>query len=154
MSRSILFALFMFSSVVYAVQEQYDFKNAQYAETFKELTHELRCPKCQNQSIADSDAIVAKDLRAKVFELVNDGQSKQEVIDYMIDRFGYFVHYAPPVTASTIILWILPLLILICGFGVIVLRQTKQKKAYTWSAKEEEKLSQLIKQYQRKAPNS
>ncbi|MCG7544813.1 cytochrome c-type biogenesis protein CcmH [Pseudoalteromonas sp. MM17-2] len=133
-----------------AVEEKYDFANDDQAQLFSELTKELRCPKCQNQNIADSDAVVAKDLRDKVEELVKEGQNKDQVIDYMIDRYGYFVHYQPPVTPATILLWILPGLIVIAGLAFIVLRQKKAAKKASWSAADEQKLQQLIKQYQRK----
>ena len=86
--------------------------------------------------------------------LVNEGKSKQEVIDYMIDRYGYFVHYQPPVTPATIELWVLPVLIEIIGFGFIVFRQKKASKKQKWNAQDEEKLAQLIKQYQRQEHNS
>ncbi|GAP76147.1 cytochrome c-type biogenesis protein [Pseudoalteromonas sp. Cnat2-41] len=133
-----------------AVEEKYDFANDDQAQLFSELTKELRCPKCQNQNIADSDAVVAKDLRDKVEELVKEGQNKDQVIDYMIDRYGYFVHYQPPVTPATILLWILPGLIVIAGLAFIVLRQKKAAQKASWSAADEQKLQQLIKQYQRK----
>lgn len=148
---------FLFLSILsfsaFSAQDAYEFANAERAATFKALTQELRCPKCQNQNIADSDAIVAKDLRDKVLVLVNEGKSKQEVIDYMIDRYGYFVHYQPPVTPATIVLWVLPVLIVIIGFGFIVFRQKKASKKQKWNAQDEEKLAQLIKQYQRQEHN-
>ncbi|ALO41490.1 cytochrome c-type biogenesis protein [Pseudoalteromonas sp. SS15] len=149
-----LLFLSILSFSAYSAQDEYEFANAERAATFKALTQELRCPKCQNQNIADSDAIVAKDLRDKVLVLVNEGKSKQEVIDYMIDRYGYFVHYQPPVTPATIVLWVLPVLIVIIGFGFIVFRQKKASKKQKWNAQDEEKLAQLIKQYQRQEHNS
>ena len=149
-----LLFLSILSFSAYNAQDEYEFANAERAATFKALTQELRCPKCQNQNIADSDAIVAKDLRDKVLMLVNEGKSKQEVIDYMIDRYGYFVHYQPPVTPATIVLWVLPVLIVIIGFGFIVFRQKKASKKQKWNAQDEEKLAQLIKQYQRQEHNS
>ncbi|WP_419555189.1 cytochrome c-type biogenesis protein [Pseudoalteromonas luteoviolacea] len=143
-------ALLLSAAVVNAAEDEYEFKNAEQAQTFKELTLELRCPKCQNQNIADSDAIVAKDLRDKVLTLVHEGNSKQEVIDYMIDRYGYFVHYQPPVTPATIILWVLPVIIVVLGFGFIVFRQKKAAIKQPWSAADDKRLEQLIAQYQRK----
>ena len=116
---------------------------------FEELTKELRCPKCQNQNIADSDAVVAKDLRDKVLVLVKEGKSKDEVIDYMIDRFGYFVHYDPPVTPATLVLWVLPVFIVIIGFGFIVVRQRKASVKQTWSSDDEILLAKLIEQNKR-----
>ncbi|GEK10860.1 cytochrome c-type biogenesis protein CcmH [Pseudoalteromonas sp. McH1-7] len=132
-----------------AAEDKYNFATPERAQTFRELTHELRCPKCQNQNIADSDAVVAKDLRDKVITLVNEGKSKQDVIDYMIDRYGYFVHYQPPVTPATIVLWVLPVVIIVLGFGFIVFRQKRAAKKQDWNATDEQKLAELINQYQR-----
>ncbi|MFY8272861.1 cytochrome c-type biogenesis protein [Pseudoalteromonas sp. SSDWG2] len=149
--RILLLSLFiLISGSAVAVEEKYDFQSPEHAALFTELTKELRCPKCQNQNIADSDAVVAKDLRDKVEELVKQGQSKQEVIDYMIDRYGYFVHYQPPVTPATIFLWILPGFIVIAGFAFIILRQKKAAQKASWSESDEQLLQDLIKQYKRK----
>ena len=131
----LLLTLSLFVSMgAFAQQDRYQFDNNKQAILFEELTKELRCPKCQNQNIADSDAVVAKDLRDKVLVLVKEGKSKDEVIDYMIDRFGYFVHYDPPVTPATLVLWVLPVLIVIVGFGFIVIRQRKASVKQTWSS--------------------
>lgn len=145
--------LLVLSTAVMAEQDRYQFANEEQAQRFSELTKELRCPKCQNQNIADSDAVVAKDLRDKVLVLVNEGKSKDEVIDYMIDRYGYFVHYDPPVTPATLVLWVLPVLIVILGFGFIVIRQRKASVKQTWSAEDEALLAKLIKQNQRQEQN-
>ena len=142
-----LLTLSLFVSVAaFAQQDRYQFDSNEQAVRFEELTKELRCPKCQNQNIADSDAVVAKDLRERVLALVKDGKSKDEVIDYMIDRYGYFVHYDPPVTPATLILWVLPVLIVIIGFGFIVIRQRKASVKQTWSDADEVMLNKLIKQ--------
>ena len=145
-----LLTLSLFVSMgAFAEQDRYQFDNNKQAILFEELTKELRCPKCQNQNIADSDAVVAKDLRDKVLVLVKEGKSKDEVIDYMIDRFGYFVHYVPPVTPATLVLWVLPVLIVIVGFGFIVIRQRKASVKQTWSSDDEMLLAKLIEQNKR-----
>ena len=146
----LLLTLSLFVSMgAFAQQDRYQFDNKKQAILFEELTKELRCPKCQNQNIADSDAVVAKDLRDKVLVLVKEGKSKDEVIDYMIDRFGYFVHYDPPVTPATLVLWVLPVLIVIVGFGFIVIRQRKASVKQTWSSDDEMLLAKLIEQNKR-----
>ncbi|MCO7189976.1 MULTISPECIES: cytochrome c-type biogenesis protein [Pseudoalteromonas] len=144
----------LWSLSAHAVEDKYQFKNAEREQTFKELVQELRCPKCQNQNIADSDAVVAKDLRDRVLDMVQEGKSKQEVIDFMIDRYGYFVHYQPPVTPATIVLWVMPVVILVLGFGFIVFRQKKAARKQSWSPEDEQKLAELIKQSQRKERTS
>ena len=148
--RLFLLTLSLFISLTaFAQQDRYQFDSNEQAVRFEELTKELRCPKCQNQNIADSDAVVAKDLRDRVLALVKDSKSKDEVIDYMIDRYGYFVHYDPPVTPATLILWVLPVLIVIIGFGFIVIRQRKASVKQTWSDTDEVMLNKLIKQNKR-----
>ena len=82
-------------------------------------------------------------------ELVKEGNTKDEVIDYMIDRYGYFVHYDPPVTPATLVLWVLPVLIVIVGFGFIVIRQRKASVKQTWSNQDEVLLNKLIEQNKR-----
>ncbi|WP_404343057.1 cytochrome c-type biogenesis protein [Pseudoalteromonas mariniglutinosa] len=145
--------MLFFGAAVAAQQDKYQFDNSEQAQRFSELTKELRCPKCQNQNIADSDAVVAKDLRDKVLALVKEGQTKEQVIEYMIDRYGYFVHYEPPVTPATLVLWVLPVLIVIVGFGFIVIRQRKASVKQTWSEQDELLLNKLIAQNQRQEHN-
>ena len=77
------------------------FKDEAQEQQFRQLTEQLRCPKCQNNSIADSNAMIAADMRLKVYELMKQGQSRQQIIDYMVARYGNFVTYEPPVTPST-----------------------------------------------------
>lgn len=132
-----------------AQQDRYQFDTNEQALRFEELSKELRCPKCQNQNIADSDAVVAKDLRDRVVALVKEGKSKKEVINHMIDRYGYFVHYDPPVTPATLVLWVLPGVILVIGFGFIVFRQRRASIKQTWSDTDEVRLSKLIEKNKR-----
>ncbi len=89
---------------------------------FLTLTAELRCPMCQNQNIADSDAMIAHDMRRKVASLIRQGKSEQEIIDYMKARYGDFVYYEPPVTVATVWLWVLPVLFTLGGL-ILVLRK-------------------------------
>lgn len=93
-----------------SVEDILHFQSQQEEQDYKELIAELRCPRCQNQNIADSNALVAKDMRYKTKQMLSEGASKQEVIDYMVGRYGDFVHYKPPIKASTIILWLVPLI--------------------------------------------
>ncbi len=112
--------LLAFALPVAATEDLLQFESAEQQQLYRQLTAELRCPKCQNQNIADSNAVVAVDMRNKTLELVRQGQSHDEVIDYMKQRYGDFVHYQPPVQLSTIWLWLLPLLaVLALGFTVL-----------------------------------
>lgn len=87
---------------------------------FHHLTSELRCVMCQNQSLADSNAMVAHDLRREVLELMRQGRSDREIKDYLVARYGEFVLYRPRVEANTWLLWFGPALVLLAGAVVVV----------------------------------
>lgn len=140
--------MILFSHASQAAIDTFEFENAQQEKTFHELTKLLRCPKCQNQNIADSNAELAKDLRNKTYELVKQGKSKDQVVDYMVARFGNFVRYDPPVTPATIFLWLGPLLFIIFGLLVLIRQIKKQPaKANNLDDQEQQKLQQLLKQH-------
>jgi cytochrome c-type biogenesis protein CcmH len=86
---------------------------------FQHLTSELRCLVCQDENLADSNAGFARDLRHKVFELMQQGQSDAQIKQYLVDRYSDFVLYDPPVNTRTWLLWFGPLLILIAGGFVV-----------------------------------
>jgi cytochrome c-type biogenesis protein CcmH len=125
--RSLIFALSLLSLSIFATEEAYHFDNADKQQLFLELTQELRCPQCQNQNIADSDAMIAHDLRRKVYELLKQGKSREEVVEFMRSRYGDFVSYKPPVTPITVWLWLLPILFVV-GAATFVLRQRKKQE--------------------------
>ncbi|MCT6699569.1 cytochrome c-type biogenesis protein [Rheinheimera sp. 4Y26] len=132
-----------------AAEELLPFKDAQQQALYRELTAELRCPKCQNQNIADSNAVVAVDMREKTYQLVQQGQNKEQVIDYMKQRYGDFVHYQPPVQWSTIWLWLAPLLLLAGLFWVMLQKQQKVQQLQQTDAVDpelEQKLQAMIEQ--------
>jgi cytochrome c-type biogenesis protein CcmH len=108
-----------------ATEEKYQFENEQQRSLFVELSKELRCPKCQNQNLADSDAMIAADLKRKVHDLVSAGQNKEQVVAYMKQRYGDFVYYQPPVNSMTIWLWLLPALFIMAALAGIVLSRKK-----------------------------
>lgn len=104
-----------------AATDIYQFDTPEQEQRFRILLDELRCPKCQNQSLADSDAGIAQDMRARVETMIKEGKSNDEIVDYFVARYGDFVSYRPPVTPTTSILWLAPLLLLGSGAVVIVL---------------------------------
>ncbi|EGD3497527.1 cytochrome c-type biogenesis protein CcmH [Salmonella enterica subsp. enterica serovar Johannesburg] len=93
------------------------FKDEAQEQQFRQLTEQLRCPKCQNNSIADSNAMIATDMRRRVYDLMQEGRSRQEIIDYMVARYGNFVTYDPPLTPLTVLLWVLPLAVIALAVG-------------------------------------
>ncbi|MCK0153007.1 cytochrome c-type biogenesis protein CcmH [Alcanivorax sp. S6407] len=103
-----------------AAIDVYQFENEQQEARFRVLAEELRCPKCQNQSIADSDAELAQDMRDRVHSMILEGKSDAEIVDYFRSRFGDFVSYRPPVNAQTSVLWLIPLLMLLGGGTLII----------------------------------
>lgn len=121
----ILMLSVLFAGQLQAAEESYQFDTPEQRQLFLELTAELRCPMCQNQNIADSDAMIAVDLRRKVYQLVRQGKSRDEIVDYMKARYGDFVSYQPPVTPVTVWLWLLPLLFVLAA-GWFIARHKKQ----------------------------
>jgi cytochrome c-type biogenesis protein CcmH len=84
------------------------------------LAHELRCLVCQNQTLAESSAPLAVDLRNQIRNQLAAGKSEREVVDFMVARYGEFVLYRPPFKASTLLLWLGPFAMLILGFWVLI----------------------------------
>lgn len=97
-----------------------DFHDRAEERRFHQLTLELRCVMCQNQSLADSDAPIAHDLRREVFNLMREGRSDAEIKDFLVDRYGEFVLYRPPFGGSTLLLWLAPAFVLLAGAIVVV----------------------------------
>ena len=121
----LLALVFSFSS--FAV-EVYEFESAEQEKRYQRFSTELRCPKCQNQAIGDSDAPIAKDLRREVHRMITEGSSAREIVEFMTERYGDFVLYRPPLRGDTILLWSFPLIALIVGmiFAVRYVRQLPQ----------------------------
>ncbi|MFC6204979.1 cytochrome c-type biogenesis protein [Psychrobacter urativorans] len=103
----------MMSMTANAAIDVYDFDSVQQEAQYRGLIAELRCPKCQNQNLAGSDAPIAQDLKQKTYDLIKEGRSDGEIRDYMQERYGDFISYKPPVRPSTWILWFFPPLLLI-----------------------------------------
>ncbi|EDU7973543.1 cytochrome c-type biogenesis protein CcmH, partial [Salmonella enterica] len=102
------------------------FKDEAQEQQFRRLTEQLRCPKCQNNSIADSNAMIATDMRRKVYDLMQEGKSNKEIVGYMVARYGNFVTYDPPLTPLTVLLWVLPLATIVAGGWIIVARTRRR----------------------------
>lgn len=112
--KRLLFVITLFIAFsACSAEDNFAFDTPAQRAQFLSLTAELRCPMCQNQNIADSDAMIAHDMRRKVYALLKEGKSEQEVIDFMKARYGDFVHYQPPVTIATMWLWAAPVLFVV-----------------------------------------
>lgn len=115
-----------------------------------EIADELRCLVCQNQTIADSDADLAVDLKSQVRDMVREGKTQDEIIDYMVQRYGDFIRYRPPMKASTYLLWVGPFLLLFVGITVLILNLRKRRlltseQDEVLSPEESDRLTQLLK---------
>jgi len=115
-----VFALLMLASLFAAAAAPIEFRDAAEEARFRALSAELRCVMCQNQSLADSNAQIAEDLRRQVLDLMREGKSDDEIKDYLVARYSDFVLYNPPVKPSTWLLWFGPALILLGGAAVLV----------------------------------
>lgn len=102
--HGMLLGLFLATTAQAAI-DTYEFRDEAERERYRTLTEELRCPKCQNQNIADSNAPIAMDLRQEIFRMLEEGQNNDQIINYLVDRYGDFVRYNPPVNAKTLLLW-------------------------------------------------
>ncbi|UVE16337.1 cytochrome c-type biogenesis protein CcmH [Pseudomonas sp. LS44] len=136
--------------VAQAAIDTYEFANDAQRERFTQLTKELRCPKCQNQDIADSNAPIAADLRREIHRMLGEGQSDEQIVEFMVDRYGDFVRYKPAVNARTWLLWYGPFVLLGGGLlvlGVIVLRRrgSTASASTELSADERARLDSLLK---------
>ena len=118
------------------VQEPLVFESQLQEDRFNQLTLELRCLVCQNQNLADSDAQLAHDLRAEVHEMLVAGNSNDEIKQFMVERYGDFVLYRPPVQTNTYLLWLGPMVILL--IGAVVLRSNIKKRAALLDSKPNE----------------
>ncbi|AMG29859.1 cytochrome c-type biogenesis protein CcmH [Grimontia hollisae] len=144
--KRFLLAILLAAGAAFSVSaaiEIYEFDTPEQEEAFKKLGKELRCPKCQNNNIADSNSGLAQDLRLKVYEMLKQGKNEDEIVDYMVARYGNFVTYNPPLTASTFILWAGPALFVIVGFTVLVMRSRKPKAKTTNAELGREELARL-----------
>ena len=119
-----------------AVIETYEFSTPELEVRYKALSQELRCPKCQNQNIADSNAPISRDLRAIVHEQLEAGASDEEIIVYLVDRYGEFVRYRPGVDNNTFWLWSAPLILLLMALTVVWLQIRGDRKVSTVEANE------------------
>lgn len=113
-----------------AAEDYYHFNTPEQQHHFTALTTELRCLVCQNQNLAESNAALAVDLRKQIYDQVSQGQSSQQIIDYLVSRYGSFILYNPPFNLATFGLWFSPILLLIIGIGYLLfyLRKNKQRE--------------------------
>lgn len=138
-----------------AAIDTFEFRDEAMRERFQRLTAELRCPKCQNQNIADSNSPIAEDLRVEIHRMLQAGESDEAIVDFMVTRYGEFVLYRPRMTASTMLLWYGPFGLLAIG-AIVVLVLTRKRRSAAGGAgaapesglseAEKRRLDELLKQ--------
>ncbi|HHS83346.1 MAG TPA: cytochrome c-type biogenesis protein CcmH [Gammaproteobacteria bacterium] len=121
MNFIVLSLLVVWGSVSFAYIDTFVFDTPQDEQRFKKLSTELRCLVCQNQNLADSNAELAMDLRREVYNMIKEGKSDTDIIDFMVARYGDFVLYRPPVKPVTYMLWVGPLILFVIGAVVLVM---------------------------------
>ncbi len=126
--------------------EQFDFTGNVNEERYKELIAEIRCLVCQNQSLSDSDAELAHDLRQEVYDLMQKGQDNTEIVDFLVYRYGDFVLYNPPVKPSTYWLWYGPFILLVLGIFMLIrtVRQRGKQTDTGFSEQEQARLDNIL----------
>jgi len=154
MMRWFAVLLVLFSTALQARIETHVFASPEDEERYQTLTEELRCLVCQNQNLADSNAELAQDLRRQTYEMVQAGKSNEEIVAYMVQRYGDFVLYRPPLRSTTMLLWIGPFIIL--GIGVLILlafiRRRGREQAPAMSAEEIARAESLLNNPRNKNP--
>ncbi|XQW84439.1 cytochrome c-type biogenesis protein [Thalassotalea piscium] len=128
--------------------DTYSFDDELTQTRYDALVKELRCPKCQNQNLADSNAPIAADLRREVYELLKQNKSDGEIVDFMVKRYGEFVLYRPKVSSLTYILWFGPAILLFIGVIIVVFilkSSSNKKQPQKLSSAQKNKLEQILK---------
>jgi len=142
----LLMILSLASSYLMANIDLYEFSNEANQERYKKLTKELRCPKCQNQDIADSNAPIATDMRREVHRLLEAGETDQTIVGFMVDRFGEFVSYKPKVKPETYMLWYGPWVLLFMGVVMIIFMASRRASSNKSKAKPDQDNHKQVEQ--------
>ena len=127
-TRAIFFILtFLFATWTYAAEARPAAEDPALEARVTAVASELRCLVCQNQTLADSNAPLAVDLRDQIREQMRQGASERDIVDYMVARYGDFVRYRPPFKATTMLLWAGPALLMVAGFAVLYFRLRRRR---------------------------
>ena len=132
-----------------AAIDTYEFADEQTRQRFYQLNDELRCPKCQNQALGDSNSPIAMDLRREVYRLLNEGKDDEQIKAYLVARYGEYILYRPALSSHTLMLWVAPLILLLIGLAVVLVmikRRKAQTAAPTLDMAEQQRLKTLIQQ--------
>ena len=134
MKKLIMLLLFAGLGTAFAGVEVHQFEQAEQEQQYNRLIAELRCLVCQNQNLADSNAELASDLRRQVYTMLEDGASNDEIIDFMVARYGDFVLYRPPFKPTTVLLWSGPFILGAAALTFLALQVRRRNRIRTSSA--------------------
>jgi len=130
------------------VADVYEFSDRAEEQRYQNLIAELRCPKCQNQNIADSNAPISKDMRDVVYRMMNDGASNEEIVESLVGRFGEFVRYKPEFDSRTFLLWATPAIAVFGGLlvvaGVVIRSRRSGPESPALSAEEKARVDKML----------
>jgi len=138
-----IFFLVILASGLQAADVPLEFSDPAQEQRYKDLIEELRCLVCQNQSLADSNAALAQDLRREVYRKLIEGDNNEDIIKYLVARYGDFVLYRPPFKLTTYLLWLGPVIFLIIGILVAV-SLTRKQQVRALNEEEQEYAEQLL----------
>lgn len=144
----VLTLLLLSFSTYSATLADYTFDDPEKGEEFRHVIEQMRCLVCQNESLAGSNAELAVDLRNEIYEMMKAGQDKDEIIKFMVARYGDFVLYNPPVKPSTYLIWFGPIIFFVLGAFALfrILRRKSLTRETVLSADEQQRLDSLLKQ--------
>ena len=136
------------TSSLSAAIDVHQFESPEQEQRYRQFIDDLRCPKCQNQNLSGSNSPIAQDLRRELYRMIQEGQNDQAITGFMVERYGNFVLYEPPMDKNTLLLWSLPALLLILAlFMVLFLRSKQTTKSADLSQQEKTRLEQILLDY-------
>jgi len=150
MMRALLLCIALCAGVAaHAAIDPFAFDNDAQRDRYQHFIDDMRCPKCQNQNLAGSDAPIAADLRKQLHRLIIEGKSDREITDYMVSRYGEFILYEPPFDRKTAALWLAPIVFGAIGLGVLIVVARRRAAAAglkALSAEEQAQLDALLRE--------
>ena len=150
MRRLLTLCVLLYSMPLQAVIETYEFESAQMEAEYYKLINELRCLVCQNQNLSGSNADLAKDLRKQTYDMLIQGKTPDQVVQYMVDRYGDFVLYRPRVKKGTLLLWFGPFVLLALVLWLVIRTMRKKQKLVPPDADALQRAQQLLADNQEK----
>ena len=146
----VVFCFLLNAQISFAAIEVHEFDNEIDRQRYQTFIDEMRCPKCQNQNLAGTNSPVAADLRNELVLMIKAGKSDQEIVNFMVERYGEFILYRPRLSPATIFLWAAPVLMLVFGALLLWLIVRKRRRLATeansgLSAQEQARLDALLK---------